>query len=408
MVGKWHLGLGFGDNQFKDPLTDDPTKHGFDYFFGISASLDMPPFVYIENGRFTEEPTVEKKWVRTGPAAKDFEAVNVLPDVTHKAADYIAAHAAEAKTGKPFFLYVAFTAPHTPILPMKDWVGKSGLGPYGDFVMETDWAAGEVLKALDTGGVADNTLVVFTSDNGCSPAANVAKLEAEGHFPSAEFRGYKADIWDGGHRIPFIVRWPGKVQPGSHSGDLCCLTDLLATCADLVGEKLPASAAEDSVSLLPTLLAKSDGPRHEAVVHHSIDGMFAIRQGRWKLELCAGSGGWAAPREAEAVAQHLPPAQLYDMTADIGEQHNVAAEHPDVVKQLTALLEKYIAEGRSTAGPAAKERRQNQRAQSAGRRQGLRHAARRLSVATAFQRPCLLAAFFHCLIAKPLGKTSSP
>jgi arylsulfatase A len=354
MVGKWHLGLAFGENQFRDPLVDDPTKHGFDYFFGISASLDMPPFVYLENGRFTEEPTVEKKWIRTGPAAKDFEAVNVLPDPTRKASDYISAQAADAQAGKPFFLYVAFTAPHTPILPTKEWAGKSGLGPYGDFVMETDWAAGEVLKSIDAAGLAQSTLVVFTSDNGCSPAADVKKLEAEGHYPSADFRGYKADIWDGGHRIPFIVRWPGKVQAGSRSSALCCLTDLLATCAELVGEKLPDSAAEDSVSLLPTLLEKPDAATHEAVVHHSIDGMFAIRKGRWKLELCAGSGGWAAPREAEAIAQHLPSVQLYDMTADESEQHNVAAEHPEIVKELTTLLEKYVATGRSTPGAPQK------------------------------------------------------
>ena len=360
----------FGDDQWTDPLKDGPLEHGFDYYFGISASLDMPPFVYIENDRVTEVPSVEKKWVRSGPAAKDFEAVDVLPKLTEKAKDYIAKHAGDAKqTGaeaKPFFLYLAFTSPHTPIVPTPEWQGKSGLGPYGDFVMETDWATGEVLKAIDEAGLKDDTLVVFASDNGCSPAAKVADLEAQGHYPSAQFRGYKADIWDGGHRIPFIVRWPGKVKAGSSADTVICLTDFMATCAELVGETLPANAAEDSVSMLPILLSQTGGQTHEAIVHHSINGNFAIRKGNWKLELCAGSGGWGAPREAEAIKEKLPPEQLYDMSSDEGEQHNVAAEHPEVVKELTALLQKYIDDGRSTEGARQKNDAQDSGAEGSG------------------------------------------
>src|SRR5271170_5244997 len=350
-IGKWHLGLQMGDNKWTDPLKDDPLQHGFDYFFGISASLDMPPFVYIENQRFMEEPTVQKNWIRTGPAAKDFEAVNVLPDLTRKASEYITAHAADAKNGKSFFLYLAFTAPHTPFLPTPEWVGKSGLGPYGDFVMEVDDSAGKVLKTLDASGLADSTLVIFTSDNGCSPAANVKLLESEGHYPSAEFRGYKADIWDGGHRIPFIVRWPGVVKAGTKCDEISCLNDLMATCAAIIGETLPANAAEDSVNMLPAFLQEDSTPLREAVVHHSIDGCFAIRKGKWKLELCAGSGGWAAPREYAAKKLGLPPIQLYDMSVDVSEQKNVAADNPEVVKELTTLLERYVEEGRSTPGP---------------------------------------------------------
>jgi len=350
MIGKWHLGMTFGKDPFADPIKDDPLQHGFDYFFGISASLDMPPFVYIENQKFTEVPTVTKTWLRSGPAAKDFEAENVLPDFTKKAVAYIADHAADAKIGKPFFLYVAWSAPHTPILPTTEWQGKSGLGPYGDFVMETDWATGEVAKALDAAGIADNTLLIFTSDNGCSPAAGIQKLESAGHYPSAQFRGYKADIWDGGHRIPFIARWPGKIKPGTESSQISCLNDLMATCADIVGVRLPSNA-EDSVSMLPALLGQDRFPLREAVVHHSIDGYFAIRKGKWKLELCAGSGGWSAPKEDAAKKENLPPIQLYDMTVDESERKNVAAENPLVVKELTALLEKYVKDGRSTPGP---------------------------------------------------------
>ena len=353
-IGKWHLGMQFAKRMYREPILDGPAQHGFDYFFGISASLDMPPFVYIENDRFTEVPTVKKTWLRTGPAAKDFEAVDVLPTLVRKAAAYIGSHAAAAKSGKPFFLYLALNSPHTPILPTKEFQGRSGLGPYGDFVMETDWALGQVLEAVDRAGVADHTLVVFASDNGCSPAADIPALQRQGHYPSAVFRGYKADIWDGGHRIPFLVRWPGKVKPDSRSDQLICLTDLMATCAELLHDKLPANAGEDSVSILPALLGTDRRPLREAVVHHSINGMFAVRQGNWKLELCPGSGGWGDPSDPRARQQGLPAIQLYDMRRDVGERSNQQSNHPEVVRRLSQLLESYVAQGRSTPGTPQK------------------------------------------------------
>ena len=236
-------------------------------------------------------------------------------------------------------------------MPTKDWQGKSGLGAYGDFVMETDWAVGEVLAALDLTGLAGDTLVIFTSDNGCSPAAGVNQLEKQGHFASGQFRGYKADIWEGGHRVPLLVRWPGKVKPATQSPQLTCLTDLMATCAEILGVKLPATAGPDSVSMLPALLGAGQGPSREAVVHHSINGVFSIRQGRWKLELCAGSGGWSQPKDGDARQQGLSDVQLYNLGTDIGETKNVQAEFPDVVARLAGLLEKHVAEGRSTPGP---------------------------------------------------------
>ena len=353
-IGKWHLGLSFNSKTFTGPITDGPLQHGFDSYFGISASLDMPPFAYIENDHFTEPVTAIKKWVRQGPAGETFEAVDVLPMLVKKSSELISAKAAEAKAGKPFLLYLALTSPHTPLVPTTEWKGKSGLGDYGDFVMETDWAAGEVLKAIDAAGIADNTLVLFTSDNGCAPYIGVKKLEAQGHFPSAQFRGYKADIWDGGHRIPFIARWPGRVKAGSHSDQLICLTDLMATAAQSLGKTLPDNAGEDSVSILPALLGQDTAPLREAVVHHSINGMFAIRQGNWKLELCPGSGGWAAPHDDAARKQGLPAVQLYDMTKDVGEQNNVESTNAEEISRLTKLLEKYVADGRSTPGAAQK------------------------------------------------------
>jgi arylsulfatase A len=239
---------------------------------------------------------------RPGPAQKDFEAVEVLPTLTRKAVEYICARGAAKK---PFFLYLALTSPHTPIAPTKEWQGKSGIGDYGDFVMQTDGAVGEVLAALDQAGIADSTLVIFTADNGFAPAAGIEAHENQGHLPSTQFRGYKSDLWDGGHRVPFLVRWPGKVRPGSKSDALVCLGDLMATCAEIVGAKLPDNAGKDSVSIMPALL-NPNKPVRETIVSHSINGRFAIRHGNWKLELCPGSGGWGKPVDANAKSTACP------------------------------------------------------------------------------------------------------
>ncbi len=366
-IGKWHLGTGLSQKHLAAPIGDGPTTRGFDYFFGLSASADIPPYAFIENDRFPEAPTAVKELYkgRRGPAAPGFAVVDVLPTLVQKSKAWIGQH----KT-HPFFLYLPLNSPHTPLAPSKEWKGKSGLGDYGDYVMETDWAVGEVLQAVSAARLSDNTLVILTSDNGCAPYVGtlstvdpamsnqgvgaVATLEAKGHFPSADRRGYKADIWDGGHRIPFIARWPGNIKAGSSSGQPVCLVDLMATCADLLGVKLPDNAGEDSVSLLPALLGTATAPLRDALVSHSINGSFAIRQGQWKLELCASSGGWSAPKPGSKAAKQLPPVQLYDLTKDIGERTNAGAAHPEIVAQLTKLLEKYIADGRSTPGASQK------------------------------------------------------
>lgn len=382
-LGKWHLGMDwalkpgapkFGDNieegqagwnvDFTKPIANGPNSVGFDYYFGISASLDMVPYTFIENDRVVALPTVDKVYplmlgrpqgkTREGPAAEDFDAMQVLPTLTEKAVGYIGSRAADANAGQPFFLYLPLNAPHTPILPTPEWQGKSGLNPYADFVMQTDATIGAVLDALDQHKLTDNSLVILTSDNGCSPQAKYDELLPKGHNPSYVFRGTKADIFDGGHRVPFIARWPGKIEPASTSDQLVCLTDLMATCAEIIGFKLPDNAGEDSVSLLPALEGKAAGPLREAVVHHSINGSFAVRQGKWKLELCADSGGWSAPRPGQKAAANLPPVQLYDLSSDIGEQKNLASEHPEIVERLTKLLEKYVKDGRSTPGAKQK------------------------------------------------------
>jgi arylsulfatase A-like enzyme len=378
-IGKWHLGMDWVKKPGKDvtelsietaeqvwnvdfaqPTTNGPNSVGFDYYFGISASLDMVPYTFIENDHVTILPTEDRSFAmmigrtggatRKGPAAPGFDAADVLPTLTRKAVEYITQRAGDAKAGKPFFLYLPLASPHTPILPTSQWQGKSGLNPYADFVMHTDAGIGQVLDSLERNGLAENTLVILTSDNGCSPQARYEELLPKGHHPSHVFRGHKADIYEGGHHIPFIARWPAKVKAGSRSDQLLCLTDLMATCAEILGTRLADNAGEDSVSFLSALLGQEQQPLREAVVHHSINGSFAIRQGKWKLALCAGSGGWSAPRPGRDDTSGLPPVQLFDLSADIGEQRNVQAEHPEVVAQLTVLLARYVAEGRSTPG----------------------------------------------------------
>jgi arylsulfatase A-like enzyme len=376
-VGKWHLGMDWARKQggatemeageeessattpgmgidFTKPIGRTPVTLGFDEFFGISASLDMPPYVYIENDHVTALPTIQKgfltgrngKKTRVGPQAPGFVAEDVLPTFTKRAVDYID-HA--AKTGKPFFLYVAFPTPHTPIAPSVEWVGKSGLNYYADYVMESDACVGEVLDALKKNGLDKNTLVVFTSDNGCSPEADFPYLMSHGHDPSDGRRGYKADIFDGGHRIPLIVRWPAHVPRESRNKDFVCLGDFMATCSDMLGVKLPDNTAEDSISFLPQLLRQGPGAR-DVLVESSINGSFGIRQGKWKLAFCPDSGGWSYPRPGRDATDGWPRFQLFDVVADPTEKTNVLDAHPQIVQHLGHLMRDYIVNGRSTPG----------------------------------------------------------
>ena len=345
IVGKWHMNFDYRDPESKEILkrkkhkrppmgsliADGPLTRGFDYFHGFHHAREME--AVMENDRVIEHD----------------DPINMLPRLTKKVVEYI-----DSRAGKedPFFLYVPLGSPHTPILPSKAWQGKSKLGKYGDFVMETDAVLGEISKALKKHGMSENTLVIFTSDNGCSKAADISKLAAGGHQVSAHLRGSKADIWEGGHRIPFIVRWPGKVAPGTHSDQLICLTDLLATTAGILDEKVPAGSAEDSVSFLPVLSGKPIVSTRRGVIHHSVSGHFAYRLGKWKLALAKGSGGWSSPKENKVPADQ-PPAQLYDLESDPSETTNLYLKKPEVVKRLLTHLEEDVARGRTTAGPAS-------------------------------------------------------
>jgi len=338
---------------FSKPTTGGPTTRGFDYYFGVDIP-NWPPYCFIENDRTVGIPSefLPARLIGgnlaafSGPAMPYWNFEQLLPTWAKKADAYIARR---AKKAEPFCLYLAMTSPHTPLSVNKPWIGASGLSNlYADLVMETDDVFGRVLASLARHGVADNTIVFFASDNGCAHYIGVDELEAQGHFPSGPYRGYKSDAWDGGHRIPCLARWPGVIRPESQCDELVCLTDLMATCAEIVGTTLPDTAGEDSVSMMP-LFDQSGPSAREAVVHHSITGKFAIRDGRWKLVLCPGSGGWTLP-DREAAEAGLPLVQLYDMHADPGESRNLHAERPEKVKEMLALLKQLVADGRSTPG----------------------------------------------------------
>jgi arylsulfatase A-like enzyme len=373
-IGKWHLGWdwglkdtlddsGTGWNKqdfdiidFTKPVTNTPNDLGFNYAYGHSGSLDMAPYVYVENGKATAVPdtttvnTGKYSWWREGPTSPDFIHEDVTPNFFRRANKYVAE---KAKEDAPFFLYLALPSPHTPILATEAWQGKSGLNPYGDFVMMIDDYMGQLEKAIKEAGVEDNTIVIFTTDNGCSPAAKIDELEDKGHKPSYLYRGHKADIFEGGHRVPFIVKWPARVAGASVSNQTICTTDLMATLAEIVDYPQKDNDGEDSYSLLPILEQSDAGlSDREATVHHSINGVFAIRKDNWKLIMAPGSGGWSFPRlpKDKEVLDTMPSIQLYNLDTDIGETENLQAEHPETVAELKSLLTKYILDGRSTPG----------------------------------------------------------
>ncbi len=371
-IGKWHLGwdwaqkneedhTGDGWNpkdfeniDFSKPVKNSPIDLGFTYAYGFSGSLDMAPYVYVENGTPTQVPdsvTVNKgkyTWWREGPTSNDFIHDDVTPNFFRRSIAYIKEKANEEN---PFFLYLALPSPHTPILPTEEWQGKSGLNPYGDFVIMIDDYMGQLTKAIEEAGIEENTIVIFTSDNGCSPQADFQLLEEKGHDPSGVYRGHKADIFEGGHRVPFIVKWPAKIKPNVTSDKTICTTDFFATSAAITGTDMLDNEGEDSFSLLPLFNnPNSSNFLREATVHHSINGSFAIRKGNWKLVFCPDSGGWSAPKPNSKQAMDLPKFQLYDLASDPEEEHNLYREYPDVYEELNKLMVSYIENGRSNAG----------------------------------------------------------
>lgn len=363
MVGKWHLGFEGGlDFDCTQPLRGGPIDHGFDRFFGMHTSLDIPPYFYIEGDRCVAAPTrtieghysedpfwtpIQGAFWRGGPIAPGFRHEDVLPRFREQAVAFLEEHDRTRPT-EPFFLYLALTAPHTPWLPLEPFRGVSGAGIYGDFVAQVDGVVGEVLATLDRLGLTGSTLVFFTSDNG--PVWYDKDEERFDHRATDVYRGMKGDAWEGGHRMPFIARWPGNIPPGAVSEETICFTDLLATFAAILGRSLPEDAGEDSYNILPAVLGKRhERPIREATVHDAVR-YLAIRQGTWKLIPGLGSGGFSEPRTRDPGPGE-PEGQLYNLEVDPRERNNLYGEHPHLVERLSELLEQYKEQGHSRSRP---------------------------------------------------------
>lgn len=368
-IGKWHLGWGWpkpgdgGKRDFTQAIPDGPTTRGFDSYFGTDVP-NYPPYCFIENDRTVGIPSEAAPVGRdmfniAGLTVPDWKLVDILPELERRAVEYIGK---AAKGGKPFFLYLPLTSPHFPVVPSPEFKGRSQAGDSGDFVTQTDHVVGAVLDAIKKAGVEGNTLVVFTSDNGPEvvevKTGAYDRLKQYGHASMGPLRGAKRDAWEGGHRVPFVVRWPGKVKAGTTCDEVVCHVDLMATLAAVLGVKLSDDAGVDSVNVLPALLGEErETPLREATVHHSGQGKFAIRKGDWVLIFAPtgddnakkGEPDWF--RKDRGYTAHTDAGELFNLAKDLTQKANQYGNEPDKVKELTALMEKYVADGRSTPGP---------------------------------------------------------
>lgn len=352
MVGKWHLGFeGGNDYNCSQPLRGGPVDHGFDHYFGIPASLDQPPYFYIRDDRCVEAPTdtttgnesdaeiwtdIQGAFWRAGGKAPNFHHDEVLPRFTEETLSYLNTHQQE-RAQAPFFLYLALAAPHTPWLPADSLRDASGAGLYGDFVTQVDAAVGRVLGTLDRLGMSDNTLVVFTSDNG--PVWYAKDRRRFDHRSTHVYRGMKADAWEGGHRVPFVARWPGEVPDGTTSDQLLSFTDMRATLADVAGEGL-SNDSTDGHNVRPVLTADRDSVERDGAVFQGTY-YLAVRDGPWKLIPGLGSGGFITTPNTREPEPGEPEGQLYHLGNDPAEQSNLYDKRPAVVERLKAQLERY-------------------------------------------------------------------
>jgi len=373
MVGKWHLGMDFpgekGNRDWSKPVLDMPLDKGFDYFWGIPASMNygvlswfegryakIPPTLYtskkpskiaIDDYRIAppyqktakEAPEPEESGGRKMntktkglEVAQDFVDIECLDRFTTQSIKWMDGQAEQSRNGKPFFLYLPYTSPHKPVIPMKKFRGQGKAGAYGEFMIETDWHLGRIMKWLDDEKLAENTMIIFTSDNG--PETTWKKrTDKFGHQSNGIFREGKRSIYEGGHRVPFVIRYPSLIKSGSKMGRPVCQTDILATIAEMIGSKLPSYAAEDSFSFLPELKGQHD-KKEKILIHHSSNGRYAIRKDRWKLIL----------------PQRKYPLELYDLEDDPTEKTNLSKKHPDLVSSLRSEFSQAITKGRSTPG----------------------------------------------------------
>lgn len=362
-IGKWHLGLDWKRNDPSAPLVEGggkynpsnthnvdytksvnggPADHGFDHEYILPASLDMPPYLFVKDQKVEDLPSRTLKHFRdstcrgvlyrNGDASPNFSHNKVLQHIVDKSKNYISKN---VKKDKPFFLYLPLTAPHTPWMPDEKFIGKSGAGLYGDFICMVDDMIGQINAELVKQGIDKNTIIIFTSDNG-SHWKEEEKNKYH-HLANADKRGMKSDLYDGGHRVPFIVKWPNHFPKGDNCDEVICTTDIFATCADILNVPVQKGEAEDSRSFLSYLLNPDKALSDTPVMHHSVNGEFALRVGKWKFIDCSGSGGWS---ETSPLNKTLKlPVQLYDVKADVYETTNVANEYPEVVEMLRNQLE---------------------------------------------------------------------
>lgn len=377
-IGKWHLGWNWNfkneptgevfqwnrmrkfykpeDVDWSQPITGGPLDRGFDYYFG-DGTINFPPYAWMENDRFVELPNTvmdvhhvgfdinEGEWeFRPGPKVEGWNPYKVLPTLTEKTVEYIKQQEAD----KPFFLYFALPSPHAPIIPNEEFIGKSEAGAYGDFVYQTDWVAGQVMKALKEKGLEENTIVIFTADNGPEKYA-FERAEKYDHFSMGDFRGLKRDVWEGGHHVPFIIKWPGKIKAGAVSEEVVSQVDIMATLAAITNIELPKNAAPDSYNLLPLLKGKTyNAPLREATVHNTFDNVWGLRKGKW-LYINNPSGGHTKMpdsfKKMRGYKDFEAPALLFDMDTDAAQKNNSYEKYPDVVKEMEATLKKYRQQG---------------------------------------------------------------
>lgn len=370
-IGKWHLGWRWPSNEgegfmndtipigdyglkgrnslhkkidFSKELGGGPLEAGFDYYFGDDVP-NFAPYAFFENNSFVKVPNLMKPddmYGGPGPMADGWKLEEVMPTITKRAVKYIEE---KSKEEQPFYLHFTLTAPHTPIAPTDEFKGKSEAGLYGDFVHEVDWSVGEIVKALKESGEFENTLIIFSSDNG-SPQRDgtkmggaIASVKKYGHDPSRPWKGMKADIWEGGHRVPFIAVWPKRIKANTISNQVICLTDVISSVASILGVEKGQGEMEDSFDISPILLGKENAVR-ESIIHHSIDGTFAIRKNEWKLILGNNSGGFSKSLKIEGIPVETK-GQLYNLYNDPSESINLYAYNSEKVKELTELLNQY-------------------------------------------------------------------
>lgn len=374
-IGKWHLGwdwdalrrpaetkgkknsIHFDAFDWSKQIPDGPLAHGFDHYFGDTV-INFPPYGWIRDDKMEKAPDTmmdtalwktikEGRWeCRPGPMVSDWDPYQNIPKTTAEAVSFVGK---ASKGDAPFFLYFAFPSPHAPIIPNDEFDGRSKAGAYGDFVVETDDACGRILAAIEAAGKKDNTVVIFTADNGPEKYA-YARDEKFDHWSSHPLRGLKRDIYEGGHHVPFIVRWPGITKPGSTSDALVSQIDIMATLASAIGATLPDDAAEDSHDLLPLLKGQRSTVR-ATHIHNTKANSYAIRQGDWVL--IDGKSGYISGRDKnweakrDYPADDKQPTELYNLKSDIGQKHNLAAKEPDRVKAMQALLKKIRDQGHS-------------------------------------------------------------